>query len=143
MDDTDARRQLDAFAVASHDSGRGRLPVLPAALAAVAAALALILLGWDAEGRLLLATRLVGVAFGCVAFGLPAWLRSRAGLHGTRGQAQSDNLVFVIVAVALGVTGLSADHTLSVIYVGLGLVGGLLWFLVLRGRDGRRPDAAR
>jgi hypothetical protein len=42
----------------------------------------------------------------------------------------------VIVAVVFGVCGLNATATLSTIFVGIGAVVAITYFLVLRGRFG-------
>ena len=75
---------------------------------------------------------LLGVVLLALAFLLPTLARSRAGLHGYRGQTRTDNLVFLIVAVVLVVCAFSATTTTTVIYIGLGVVAAITYFLVLR-----------
>lgn len=77
-----------------------------------------------------------GLALMGAAFVIPAAYRRQAGLHGFRGRVRSDNIVFFICAVALVVNGLNANSTLSAIYVGIGVMVAVAYFLLLRGRPG-------
>lgn len=78
-----------------------------------------------------------GIVLMAAAFLLPTSYRARSGLHGFRGQVQSDNLVFLICAVVVLITGLNATSTLSAIYIGIGVVVVVAYFLLLRGKSGR------
>jgi hypothetical protein len=94
------------------------------------------LLGASNNGWVHAVVFVVGVLLVLAAGALPDILRKRAGLYGYRGQVQRDNQVFVIVAVVLAITGLNATATLSTIFVGIGAVVAITYFLVLRGRFG-------
>lgn len=139
----EAAQQADAALAAFQSSSRPTVPLAPAAGAALAAGVGVALLGqpadgWGRAGLLVLAVILVGVAAA-----IPTALRNRAGLHGYRGQVRRDNLVFVLVAAVLLVAGLGATSTLGVIYVGIGVVVAVGWFLLLRNRFGTPAGMGR
>ena len=136
MDENTARQQAAEARDAFSHSSRPPLALVPSLVSALAAGVGVVLLGASKSGWVHAAVLVVGVLLVLVAGALPVILRKRAGLHGYRGQVQRDNQVFVIVAVVLVITGLNATATLSTIFVGIGAVVAITYFLVLRGRFG-------
>lgn len=136
----DAVQQAKDALMAFRSSSRPTVPMGAALVSSIATGAGVAILGqpgggWARLGLLVLAAvLLLGGAT------VPAYLRSRSGVHGYRGQVRRDNLVFIICAVALFVCGLGADSTLGAIYLGIGVVVAIAWFLLLRNRFGQ-PEA--
>ena len=139
MDNQQAQQSLAQAQAAYAASSRPVLPLGASILSALAAGGGVALVGQSPDRGSLHAVLLVG---GMVLMGaalvIPALLRRRFGLHGFRGRVRSDNIVFVVCAIALLVNGLHANSTLSAIYLGIGAVVAIAYFLLLRGRAGRR-----
>jgi hypothetical protein len=146
MDEDTARQQAAEARDAFTHSSRPPLALVPSLVSALAAGVGVALFGAAGVGVALLgasnngwvhaAAFVVGMLLVLAAGAFPNFLRKRAGLYGYRGQVQRDNQVFLIGAVALAVCGLNATATLSTIYVGIGAVVAITYFLVLRGRFG-------
>ena len=136
MDENTARQQAAEARDAFRHSSRPPLALVPSLVSALAAGVGVALLGASNNGWVHAAAFVVGVVLVLAAGAIPDILRKRAGLYGYRGQVQRDNLVFLICAVVLAVTGLNATATLSTIFVGIGAVVAITYFLVLRGRFG-------
>jgi len=136
MDEDTARQQAAEARDAYSHSSRPPLTLVPSLVSALAAGVGVALLGASNNGWVHAAVFVVGVLLVLAAGALPDILRKRAGLYGYRGQVQRDNQVFVIVAVVFGVCGLNATATLSTIFVGIGAVVAITYFLVLRRRFG-------
>jgi hypothetical protein len=139
MDHQQAQRSLAQAQDAYAASSRPVLPLGAAVASALAAGCGVALVGLSPERGWLHAVLLVGgIVLMGAALGTPALFRRRSGLHGFRGRVRSDNIVFLLCAVTLVINGLDANRTLSAIYLGLGAVVGIAYFLLLRGRAGRR-----
>jgi hypothetical protein len=146
MDEDTARQQAAEARDAFSHSSRPPLALVPSLVSALAAGVGVALFGAAGVGVALLgasnsgwvdaAVFVVGMLLVLAAGAFPNFLRKRAGLYGYRGQVQRDNQVFLICAVALAVCGLNATATFSTIYVGIGAVVAITYFLVLRGRFG-------
>lgn len=139
MDNQQAEQSLAQAQAAYAASSRPVLPVGAALVSALAAGGGVALVGQSPDRGWLHAVLLVG---GIVLLGaalvVPAVQRRRSGLHGVRGRVRSDNIVFLLCALALLINGLNANSTLSAIYLGIGAVVAIAYFLLLRGRAGRR-----
>lgn len=136
MDENTARQQAAEARDAFSHSSRPPLALVPSLVSALAAGVGVALLGASNNGWVHAVVFVVGVLLVLAAGAIPDILRKRAGLYGYRGQVQRDNQVFVIVAVVFAVVGLNATATLSTIFVGIGAVVAITYFLVLRGRFG-------
>ncbi len=130
---SDAREHLLAAMDALQHSSRPPVSIGPASGSALAAGIGVALLGSASDGWLRGLTFVGGLALLALAFAVPHLLRRRAGVHGYRGPARRDNIVYLLVAVVLAVTGFGADSDLALIFDGLGVVVAVCWFLVLRG----------
>ena len=138
MDIDKARESLNEARAAEAASSRPPLPAWLSTVSAVAAGAGVALVGQSPDQGWSRALVLVaGLVLIAAAYLLPTSYRSRRGLHGFRGRVHSDNVVFLICAVALVVTGFNADSTLSTIYVGIGVAVAVAYYLLLRGRFGR------
>lgn len=137
MDENTARQQAAEAREAFRASSRPPIALVPSLLSALAAGAGVVLLGASSDGWVRAVTFVGGLLLLAVAFALPDAVRKRSGLYGYRGQVQRDNVVFLISAVVLAVAGFSATTTLSTIFVGVGVVVAVAYFLLLRGRFGR------
>jgi hypothetical protein len=139
MDNHHAGQSLAQAQAAYAAASRPVLPVGTSIVSALAAGGGVTLVGRSpAPGWLHLVLVVGGTALMAAALLIPSVHRRRAGLYGFRGRVRSDNIVFVICAIALLINGLNANSTLSAIYLGLGVVVAVAYFLLLRGRAGRR-----
>lgn len=135
-DPSEAAGQADDALAAYRASSRPPLPLPAALVSAVAAGTGIALLGQPFQGLPRAGFLALAIALLLIAGAIPTVIRHRSGLHGYRGQVRRDNVVLTICTVALLVIGLTATPTLGVIYVGLGVVAAVTWFLTLRTRFG-------
>lgn len=136
MDTNEARSQMAQAQTAFHDAGRPRLPIPVAGLSAVLAGAGIGLAGQPIHGAWHAVQLLGSIVLLALAFAVPNGYRKQHGLFGYRGRAKSDNVVFLVVAVALVVIALDTTRTLGLIYLGLAAIAAVTYFLVLRGRFG-------
>ena len=136
MDIEKARESLNqARAAAEAASSRPAMPAGLSAVSAVAAGAGVALVGQSpAQGWSRALALVAGLALMAAAYLLPTTYRARRGLHGFSGRVHSDNIVFLICAVALLVIGLGANSTPSTIYLGIGVVVAAVYYLLMRGR---------
>lgn len=132
MDKNQAQQFLAEVQAAQAASGLPRPPVGLALVAALAAGSGVALVGQPSTSGWLHACLLVaGVALIALAFAIPVIHRARVGLHGFAGRVKSDNLVFLLCAVSLLINGIHADRALGLIYLGIGVVVAVGYFLLL------------
>ena len=130
-----ARESLNQAKAAEAASSRPALPAGLSAVSAVAAGAGVALVGQSpTQGWLKALALIAGLVLMAAAYLVPTNYRSRHGLHGFRGRVHSDNIVFLICAVALLVIGLGANSTPSTIYLGIGVVVAAVYYLLMRGR---------
>jgi hypothetical protein len=141
--ETDAADQLDSAIDAYRSSSRPTVPLGAALLSSVAAGVGVGLLGQPFHGGIRVGALALALGLLLVAGAIPTRIRNRAGLHGYRGQVRRDNVTLFVCACALFVSGLGANATLGAIYVGIGLVVAVAWFLLLRNAFGLPRDLGR
>ena len=133
--DSDTAGALAAEARNAYRSAsRPPLPVAWCAAAGLCAAAGVALVGQASPSVWLhVATLTAGLLALSAAVLLPTALRRRQGLRGYRGRTRTENTTFLLCSVVLVVSGLDATPLLSALYLGLGVVTGLTYFLTLRG----------
>jgi hypothetical protein len=132
-DPADPLADLDMAARAYTDASRPQDPVGLSLLYAALAGLGIIALAQlpgQRPGHLLMLA--LGVVLLALAHILPTYARRRAGLSGYQGRTRSDNTVFLVVAIVLVICAIPATSVTALIYLGLGVVAGVTYFLVLR-----------
>lgn len=139
MDNHQAGQSLVQAQAAYTAASRPVLPLGASIVSALAAGSGVALVGRSPEpGWLHLLLVVSGTALMAAALLIPAIHRRHSGLYGFRGRVRSDNIVFLICAIVLLVNGLNANSTLGAIYLGIGVAVAVAYFVLLRGRAGRR-----
>jgi hypothetical protein len=123
-------------------ASRPPLPAALCALAAICAGVGVALVGQVSTGGWRYLTFLLaGVAMMATAHLIPALARRRRGLYGYRGTARTENIVFLLCAVVLIITGRNATADQALVQDGLGFVAAVAYYLTLRGKLVARDKA--
>lgn len=133
--------QLEEIRYARLASSRPALARPVSAVSAVCVGSGVALLAQGGPGWTHLAFLAAGVALIAVAHTLSGFTRRRRGLFGYRGWTKMENTTFLACAGVLMVTGFSGGTDLALIFVALGAVSAVAWYLMLRGvlvSDGQR-----
>lgn len=139
MDADQAREQVHEAREAYLSASRPRLPVPVVLISALFAGVGVALVAQPSDDGLHRALFVVGgILLLAAAWLIPVYVRRRHGLYGFRGAAERDHTVFFLCILAVVLAGLDTSRTLGTIYVGIGVVTGVAWGLVLSRRLGGR-----
>ena len=144
MDNDTAQAQATEIQRAYLAASRPLLPRSLSVLSAACAGVGVALLGQPGEeGPVHLAFMAAGVLLMAAAHMLPTAVRRHRGLHGYRGWTRTENTSLFMCALVLVICGFSATGVMSPIFIGVGVVVAVPWYLLLRGRfsAGGRPAA--